>query len=658
MELQAVVNPGNPSASRRREILLAAAIVAITLLTYLPTMWNGFIWDDDEYVTNNSLLRTPNGLRRIWLDRRSTPQYYPLVFTTFRIEHSLWGNDPAGYHVVNILLHAANALLLWRILVFLGVPGGWLAGLIFAVHPAHIESVAWVTERKNVLSGFFYLAALWTALKFYLGEESGRRRWTAYGGALLLFVCALLSKTVTCSLPAAVALVLWWKRGRVSRREALTLLPFLALGAALALNTARLENTSIGAAGSDWNFSIVQRCLIAGRAPWFYLSKLAWPEPLIFIYPRWTVDSAAAWQYLFPAATVAALAALWLLRGRIGRGPFAAAGFFVVSLAPALGFFNVYFMRYSLVADHWQYLAMIGVVALAAGLLAWVMERRGAQRTAAMAVAGALVLACGALTFRQTLIYHDEETLWRDTLAKNPKAWIAHTNLAGLLIKKAMAPGADSASFLDEAGRRCEEAMRDMDEAHVPKPCYAQVYVNRGLIHTVAQRYAEAIREYDQAIALNPNYPEAWFNRGTAYAIAGRLEEALSDLNQAIALKPYYPEAYCNRGNVHADAQRYAEAIRDYDRAIACDPSYADAWYNRANVFAAADRPAEAIRDFSRVIELRPRDAAAYYNRAIARKRMKQDSEALADLLMARKLGGTVPEELLRSLGSSAQPPR
>jgi tetratricopeptide (TPR) repeat protein len=203
-----------------------------------------------------------------------------------------------------------------------------------------------------------------------------------------------------------------------------------------------------------------------------------------------------------------------------------------------------------------------------------------------------------------------------------------------------------------------EAALRDLDRAIALQPDYAKAYVSRGNLHAAARRYADAIRDYDQAIALKPGYAAAWFNRGSAYANAGRPEEALRDLDQAIALKPDDAEARFNRGNLHAAAQRYAEAIRDYDRAIACDPNYADAWYNRGCAYLATDRPAEAVRDFTRVIELRPQGAAAYYNRAIARKRMKQDSEALADLRMVRKLGGTVPEELLRSLGPSAQPPR
>jgi protein O-mannosyl-transferase len=613
MELQAVVNPGDPTASRRREILLAAAIVVITLLTYLPAMRNGFIWDDDEYVTNNSLLRTPDGLRRIWLEPRSTPQYYPLVFTTFRIEHAIWGYEPAGYHVVNILLHAANALLLWRILVFLGVPGGWLAGLIFAVHPVHVESVAWITERKNVLSGFFYLAALWTALKFYLGEEPGERRWAAYGGALLLFVCALLSKTVTCSLPVAIALVLWWKRGRISWREALTLLPFLALGAALALNTAWLEKTRVGAVGPDWDFTVVQRILIAGRVPWFYLSKLVWPASLTFIYPRWTVDSAVAWQYLFPLGTLSVLAALWLLRGRIGRGPFAAAAFFVMTLAPALGFFNYYPMRFSFVADHFQYLASIGLIVLAvAAIVRW---RAGYVRWFAVWCAVIAVGAFGVLAWRQCGSYKDSETLWRDTAAKNDTAWIAWNNLAAYVNQRAAAEPdtAQAAKLFQDAIGYCERAL-------TAKPDYAEAYVTRGVAFSHLGRAELALRDCDRAIEYKRDLAEAWYLRGILRANAGRLDEALSDYSQAITLRPRHAASYCNRGNVEVRLRRYADAIRDYSDALALNAELAE----------------------------------AYNDRAVAYLHMKEYAKGLADMRTFQKLGGQPPPKLLKDLSEGA----
>ena len=614
MELQAAVNPGKPGVSWRRQLALAAVLVAITIATYIPAMGNGFIWDDDQYVTNNALLRTPNGLRRIWLEPRSTPQYYPLVFTTFRIEYDLWGKSAAGYHVVNILLHAASAVLLWRILVFLGIPGGWLAALIFAVHPVNVESVAWVTERKNILSGFFYLAALSAALRFYLAEFSaGPRRWIIYGGALLLFVCALLSKTVTCTLPAAIGLILWWKHGRISRREALTLAPFLVIGAAMALTTAWLEKTHVGATGSEWNFSFVQRILIAGRVPWFYLSKLVWPDPLIFFYPRWTVDSAVAWQYLFPIATLSALAVLWFLRKRTGRGPLAAALFFVVTLAPALGFVNFFPMRFSFVADHFQYLATIGPIVLAVAAIArW---RAPYVRWAAAVCACVVVVAFIAIAWRQCYAYEDAETLMRDTVRKNDEAWMAWNNLAVLVVGRATAE-------------------KDPAEA--------------------SRLFQEAVGCCDKAIAAGPEKGESYATRGEAYRRLGRRDLAMRDFNQALACRVENPETWRLRGQLFVEENRMDDALSDYDHALRLRPNFALALFCRANAFGKLGRYADAVQDYTAAIAAKDDFPDAYVNRAAVHYLLKEYDKALADLAECQKLGGKPNPRLVKALTEAA----
>ncbi|HOW19171.1 MAG TPA: O-GlcNAc transferase, partial [Phycisphaerae bacterium] len=336
----------------------AAGLLLLALAVYIPAMRGGFVWDDDDYVTENRTLRSLDGLGRIWFDIRATPQYYPLVFTSFWLEYHLWDSRPGGYHVVNILLHGTSAVLLWLVLRRLAVPGAWFAAAVFAVHPVHVESVAWITERKNVLSGVFYLSAALVWLRF-AGLDCPRaaepRRRSLYAIGLFLFACALLSKSVTASLPAALLLVLWWKRGRIARGDFLPLVPFFALGAVMGLITAWVERHHVGAEGAEWALSAAERCLIAGRALWFYAAKLIWPVRLTFIYPRWPIDSGVWWQYLYPIAAVAAIGLLWGLRRRIGRGPLVAVLFFAITLAPALGFFDVYPMRYSFVADHFQY---------------------------------------------------------------------------------------------------------------------------------------------------------------------------------------------------------------------------------------------------------------------------------------------------------------
>ena len=376
-------------------------VLVLMITAYAPALRGGYIWDDDDYVTRNETLLSADGLWRIWSDPSATPQYYPLVHTSFWIEQHLWGLNPAAYHWTNVLLHALNAVLAWLVLRRLSVPGAWLAAAIFALHPVHVESVAWITERKNVLSGAFGLGALLRLAAVCRGSEGiarrARRKSMYYAIALLLFVGALLSKTVVCTLPAVMVLLIWWKRGRVKWTDLWPLVPMFVLGIGLGLVTAWLEKHHAGATGADWQLSWLQRCLIAGRAPWFYAGKLLWPQTLVFIYPRWEVTPPRAWQYAFPAAFLIAIATLWALRGRIGRGPLVAVLCFAGTLFPALGFFDIYPMRYSFVADHFQYLASIALLALAAAALdlaGGFGEDRATRLRAALCAA--LLLALGA----------------------------------------------------------------------------------------------------------------------------------------------------------------------------------------------------------------------------------------------------------------------
>ena len=370
-------------------------------LVYQPAWQGGFIWDDEGHVTRPEL-RSWQGLCRIWFNLGATQQYYPLLHSAFWTEHILWGDATLGYHLLNIALHALAALLVAWILRRLAVPGAYLAAAIFALHPVQVESVAWITELKNTLSGVFYLGAALLYLRF---DETRQRR--LYLGALGLFVLGLLSKTVTATLPAALLVVFWWRRGRLSwRRDVLPLTPFFVLGAAAGVFTAWVERKLIGAEGAAFELSLIQRFLLGGRAVWFYLGKLLWPAKLLFIYPRWQLSQAVWWQYLFPAGALLLLAVLWGLRGR-WRGPLAGLLFFVGTLFPVLGFCNVYPFIYSYVADHFQYLASLGIITLVAAGAALLLERwRLWRRPAGNVLCLALLATLAGLSWRQSLDVH------------------------------------------------------------------------------------------------------------------------------------------------------------------------------------------------------------------------------------------------------------
>ncbi len=594
--------------STPRTWLVPSLLLLATLAAYIPAMRGGFVWDDDRYVSENATLQTVQGLRQIWLSPGATVQYYPLVFTSFWVESRLWGRNPAGYHVVNILLHGVTAILLWRVLQRLEVPGAVLAAGIFAVHPVHVESVAWITERKNVLSGVFYVSALMAYLRYrplseviaVRGERSPGRHRLWWAVAFLLFVCAVLSKTAACSLPVAIVVLTWWKRGRVTWGDLLPLVPFAAVAIPLGLITMYVEKVHVGAEGSAWSLTVAGRIVVAGRAVWFYLEKLVWPSTLTFVYPRWDVDPAIWWQWCFLAGVVVVMAVLWVLHRRIGRAPFAAAAFFLITLAPALGFFDIYYMQYAYVADHFQYLASMGPIALAAaGLVRLPGLPGGAPRQVAGCVAGGILLAVlGVLTWRQSAVYSNIETLWGDTLKKNPSAWLAHNNLGVLLLERG----------------DVQQAIRHLSESVRYNPGYVLGRNNLGSALATAGDLPAAAREFREAVRLQENYAPALKNLANVLTSLGRPEEAAAYYRKALQLRPGWPEASNNLAWIlatHPDpaVRDGSEAVRLAEGACAAtmyrDPLYLEtlaAAYAEAGSF---PRAVEAARRAILLLESR-----------------------------------------------------
>jgi tetratricopeptide (TPR) repeat protein len=382
---------------RRKSPLSKPALGAVLILgmvaaVYIPAMKAGFVWDDDSMLTQNIVLK-PNGLHRSWFTTEQ-PNYWPITWTSYWIENKLWGLNPTGYHLTNILIHALCAILIWRILRRLKIPWSLPIALVFAVHPVAVESVAWISQRKTILAMLFFLISLLTYLKF---EESRSR--PLYGCALASFVLALLSKGSVVGLPVVLLLCAWWRRGRIQRRDIVRSLPFFAASAVMSAVEIWFQvHQSIGADVVRGD-GLLARAAGAGTAVWFYILKTLWPARLIFVYPRWQIDP-AKWFVWIPDLALVALAALgWRFRSSWGKPVLFALGYCLVMLLPILGFFNVYFMRYSLVADHYQYVSMIGVIALAAAAMDRLAARfgGGGSTPALLVVAGLVVsLSCAA----------------------------------------------------------------------------------------------------------------------------------------------------------------------------------------------------------------------------------------------------------------------
>ena len=294
----------------------AAVLVVLVVVSYLPALNCGYVWDDDTLLTANPNVRTLEGLGRTWVDPHANTDYYPLTHTSFWVEYHLWDLAPLGYHLDNILLHAANAVLVWLILRRLAIPGAWAAAAIFAVHPVQVEAVAWISERKSVLGGLFCLLSVWLFVRVALAGEDllTRRRRLLYGLSLACFALALLARPVVMAAAAVLPLLVWYVRGRLARREVFLVTWYWVLAAIVAPVTIWVQYTHVGASGESFNYTALERVLIAGHALWFYLGKLVWPYPLIFCYDKWPIDAGAWWQWLYPAGVAAVLATLVLLR--------------------------------------------------------------------------------------------------------------------------------------------------------------------------------------------------------------------------------------------------------------------------------------------------------------------------------------------------------
>ncbi|HVU89006.1 MAG TPA: tetratricopeptide repeat protein [Pirellulales bacterium] len=618
----------------------AGLLVAMVAVAYLPVVRTGFIWDDENYVEGNEALRTVDGLRRIWLVPATEKQYYPLVHTTFWLEYHLWGLRPLGYHLVNVALHATSAVLFWRLLARLRVPGGWLAAAIFAVHPVMAESVAWVTERKNVLSLLLALLSLHAYFRFAPPEQTENGRdvrlagnWRSYTLSLALFVAALLSKTVVASLPAVILVIVWWKRGQVSGREILPLVPFFVVGIGLGLFTVWTEKHNVGARGDEFDFSMLDRVLIAGRAVWFYAGKLAWPYPLAFFYPRFKIDDHALWQYLFPLAALAVIVALWWWREKIGRGPLAAVLIFTGVLVPALGFFNVYPFRYSFVADHFQYHASLALFALAAAGTVLALKRLPGQLQKAAPIAAALLLVVFAgLTFSQTFVYRDLETLYVDTISKNPEGWVAYSNLGVYAeassdhdkayenFKKAVELNPNDEKMQSNMGHvllklaerdgftpeRIDEMMGYFRRALEIDPSSISARRGMGFALVHANRANEAIEQFARTITLRPNDADSWSGRGVVLAAAGQAEESEKSFRRALEINPNYVEALRGMAMLCMQQRRTVEAISFLERAVAIKPDYPEAEFELANQYAMRREFKKAQQHYAKSVAKRP----------------------------------------------------
>jgi protein O-mannosyl-transferase len=637
----------------------ALLLVAFVFIAYAQVFRAGFIWDDESHLTRNPCVVGPLGLKEIWTSAQAV--YYPLVLTTFWVLHKLVGLNPLPYHLLNVVLHAASAILLWRVLKLLEIRGAWLGAALWALHPVMVQSVAWITELKNTQSCLFYLLSI-----FFFLKSEGRRQ--EQGGAavssppprrsgerrflrlfilsLFFFVLATLSKPSVVMLPFALAVCIWWMRGKIRWRDALALAPFLLISALASAWTIWEQKFHARAIGPDWAQTFPERLIIAGKAIWFYLGKMLWPHPLIFIYPRWDLDSSKVVAYLPLLAALASLVALWFIHAKWGRALFFAAAYYVVSLFPVLGFFSVYFFRYSFVSDHFQYLASMGPLALAgAGLATFLgrfcetpadfvshqdtVPRSGSAITThrerfvlSGCLCGIILVLLGSLTWRQTAEYHHLFSLYTATLQKNPGCWMAHYNLGIVLGEE----------------READQAIDHYRRAVALRPDYAEAHYNLGRLLVEQGQLDDAIAHYERAAAINPADAEAQNNLGVTLFGIGRVDDAIVHYQKALEIQPDYAEPSCNLANALIAKGDLDGAIARYRACLAAIPDQEEAQYNLASALLRKGRTDEAIVEYQKVLQMHPENADAHANLGSALLAKRRVRDAMAEYTKALQI--------------------
>ena len=605
----------------RRHAWPVLALGLLVAISYIPAMQAGFVWDDTIF-TETAAVQEWSGLERIWFspsEIRREGHYWPIVYSSFWLEHKLWGFDPTGYHAVNIVLHFLNCLLLWQLMRRLAVPGAWAIAAVFAVHPLHVESVAWVIERKDLLSGLFYLSAALVWIRFVNAPSAGR-----YLASLALFLASLLSKSIAVTLPVALLVYHWWKRGRVAAADLLRLVPFFAVAAAVTLADLAYYR---GIESVSFDFSFVERALIAARALWFYAGKLLWPTHLAVIYPHWTVDAAdlLSWAYLVAAAALAAV--LWTFRHRLGKGPLAGAVYFALTLSPVLGFVDYGYMQFSFVADRYQYLAGIGVLAVLVGAAAQGASRLGGRRAACMQGLGVVVLATlGATTWRQAGIYRDQITFFKHVIAHNPDARDAHYNLGREMVLEG----------------RPEEALGPLRIAVERRPDSAGARTNLGRALVLLGQYEEAEAELRGALELEPRNKVFFLNMGEAHRYQGEYELALASYRKSLEIDPDFPLAHAGTGDALLNLGRHGEALAVLERGASLPQkamSEGAIQYLLGRTRLEMDQVDRAEEHFQRALDIVPLDVNPLHDLARIRISKGRIDDAAAYLQRARELG-------------------
>jgi len=585
-----------------RDWLLGLILILAVILTYSPVWWAGYVWDDEALITTNPVIIGPLGLKQIWTT--SAADICPLTITTFWLGHALWGLAPLPYHLVNVLLHGVGAVVLWRVLRSLQVPGAWLGAALWALHPVQVESVAWISETKNTQSGLFFLLSIlffvrWLRAKDLDGQTRGG--WN-YGLTLLFAAMAMASKSSTVILPIVLCLCAWWTEGRWHWRNLARVVPIFFMSIAAGFLSIWTQSLNLAIAPNPQLVRIwPERLVMAGDAVWFYLGKLLWPHPLITIYPRWEIDAGQWVSYLPLLAVIIVLFILWRKRESWSRLWFFVFAYFLVALLPVLGLVDNFIFRYSLFFDHLQYLASMGpLVLVGVGMIRladFVIPKKPQLQSGLCA---GLLLILGTLSWQRSGAYESSETLWTDTLARNPNCWVGRINLGNTLAQKGQP----------------DEAMVQYQKALEINPNAADAHNNLGNVFYQREQVDEAMAQFQKALEINPTYAEAHNNLGDVLFQKGQVEEAMVQYQRALEIDPNNAVVHYDLGNALSQRGRLDEAIAQFEKALNINPKLAEAHASLGVSLFQKGQIDNAIVQFQEAVRLKPDYTTAQNNLA------------------------------------------
>jgi len=599
-------------------LLKAAVIVGLTLWVFWPAMHGDWLWDDDTMILKNGILHDPDGLRQIWFNPLSLFDYFPLTISVEWLEWQIWQGNTFGYHLVTVILHIINALLMWRLLHKLGLRLAWAGGLLFAVHPVVVESVAWMVELKNTLS----LLPLLLAMSAWVDYENrgGRRDYLL---ALGLFLVSMLAKTGAVMFPFVLLFYAWWRRGRIGWSDIKASAPFFLVSLVLGLVTIWfLHHHAIDYRGVHIGGPL-SRVALAGMSMMFYLSKCLLPIGLLPIYPKWKIDPPLWYQFLPWLVLAGVVYGLWTQRKGWGKHVLMGLGFFLVMLFPFMGFTPASYMGFTWVMDHLLYIPLIGVITLAIAGLGKIAELLSPSLR--YAGAGVLAVVFGWMVWQSHTyagVFESESTLWTYGLKYNPETWPAQNNLGTALFGKGM----------------YDEAIREYEQAVAAKSDYYEAQCNLGMALFHANRFDEAIQHYQRSLQINPDYDEAHFNLGVSWVQKNQTDKAIHEFEETLRINPFYIGAHHNLGVVLMLVHRVPEGLDHFEKAMKLNPGDPTGHRDFANALLQADHLPEATDQFDATLKINPNDAETRNNLGSILGRQGRYNEAIQQYTWALQI--------------------